>query len=947
MKLIKSQLLLILFLSSHVVIAAEVASPYLKILNKDASFDRMPLLMTTVDASITGLIVEVKVTQIYKNNGTVPLEAQYVFPGSRRAAVHQVTMKIEDRLLQAEIKEKQQARKIYQTAKKEGKTTSLLEQKDPGLFTMMVANIMPEDEIEVELVYSERLIPENGKYTFNYPAIGVPSVLNNKKGYDHVKNQAEMGFDMIVKLNSPIEIADIKSTNHKVDINYLDAHEAQIVLDINETLNFKENFIIEYSLIGNEINTGILLYEDSAKDEGYFLMMIEPPKKINNEDVLPREYIFVMDSSGSMEGKPLEMAQEVAKQLLSELKPNELFNVILFAGGSQLLNDISLSPTQENIKKANNMVDVSGAGGGTNLLSAIQKVEEIPLTEGYSRSLIVLTDGGIDVSLATMDLIRANNHKQSVFAIGVSRYNNDLPAIEQIAQAGNGQEFIINDYEKLDEMQQQFLDYVRYPLLTNIKIKTLGFEDVDLQPSGLPDLFSKRPLFLTGKYKASSKGSIEINGLGGSSSFSNVFDLARVQSKEQNKAIKYLWAKEKVIALGDGYLYGGIDHNAKIEEITALGLEYDLLTAYTSFVAVDKTVRNTQETKKVGNDSQATSFDSAGYGSIEDNSISLLNKKLPTFTNLTDSYHDTVIKALDKAEDRPSITFILGKDTKSSNQYYTSAMQIFAKSPIYKTDVLVTNLSSIAEVKNYLRANKQQTWGVINIVTHSSTWSGLSVKLNKTDNQILDVFSLNRIISDKNFQPLSNAVVDKNTEIRVLGCALGKHQQLLKMLSMYFGGKDTNRPMIKSPKDYVFMNAEDLQIKTFENGFALIHPRFNSNKGKLFQLIKEKNPSTQTKTLDQWKLKPVQISTTLNASNAIARKSAQEIAQKQQNLQIYLQELGAHYSDFSWSKSSQGNKIVIKGKALLFTQIVDSIDVNLMSVLDMNDDNTVQIIQTK
>ncbi|HHL32448.1 MAG TPA: trypsin, partial [Oceanospirillales bacterium] len=247
---------------------AQAKSPYLKILNKDANIDRMPLLLTTVDANITGLIVEVKVTQVYKNNGTVPLEAQYVFPGSRQAAVHKVSMKIGDRLLEAEIQEKKQARVTYNQAKKAGKTTTLLEQKDPGLFTMMVANILPNDEINVELTYTERLIPENGKYRFTYPAIGIPSVLNNKKGLAVVKNDQAMGFDMIIKLNSAIAIEDIRSLNHAVDIDYRNENEALVMLDVDETLNFKEDFIVEYSLQGQKINSGILLYQD--KNESYF-----------------------------------------------------------------------------------------------------------------------------------------------------------------------------------------------------------------------------------------------------------------------------------------------------------------------------------------------------------------------------------------------------------------------------------------------------------------------------------------------------------------------------------------------------------------------------------------------------------------------------------------------------------------------------------------------------
>lgn len=954
MKGSKNYFLTMLLLICHNVFASNTASPYLQILNKDSDIDRMPLLMTTVDANITGLIVEVRVTQIYKNYGSKSLEAQYVFPGSRRAAVHKVTMKIGERILDAEIQEKQQARKTYQKAKSEGKTTTLLEQKDPGLFTMMVANILPNDEIEVEMTYTERLIPENGKYQFNYPAIGIPSVLNNKKGHAHISNDDEMGFDMIIQLNSPIAIDEIQSINHEVEIDYLNENRASIVLAIDETLNFKENFIIEYSLLGKKINSGILLYEDEVKDESYFLMMIEPPKKIKTDELVPREYIFVVDSSGSMGGKPLMVAQEITKQLLSELKPHELFNVILFAGGSSLLSPESMSPTEYNIKIANQMVDVSSAGGGTYLLSAINTVQTIPLTDGVSRTLIVLTDGGINVSSSTLDAIRKNNHKQNLFVIGVSRYNNDLPAVESLAQAGNGQEFIITDPAQLAEMQQQFLDYVRYPLLTDIKVKTLGFTEVDLQPSSLPDLFSKRPLFLTGKFKGTNKGSIQINGVGGKNNFSNIFDLARVQSKNENKAIKYLWAKEKIIMLGDGYLDSS--NQSKIQKITDLGLAYNLLTNYTSFVAVDKSIRNKERTTSVGNTAQTedkVSLDyvvatgaSYGYGSIESHDINLRNKVLPSIAMLQPPMELSNISLPSEiTNERPSVTFILGKDKGKTNQYYHSATQIFSENLKYKTDYVITDLTTIEEVKNYLAKHTYTPWGIVNIVTHSTSWSGLSIKLKKADAQILDVYTLSKIINSSSFNPIPNNILDNNSEIRLLGCGLGKHQQLMQMLSIYFGGHDLARPTIKSPIDYLYMAVDEKSIKTFKNGFALINPLFKNDNRKILKIINQKNPYFEFTSLDNWKRKAVQVSTTIKAVKNINKISALNLAMSQKSIDIYLEELGASWSDFKWKKIIKNNRLEIIGSSILMTQKVENIDSESLSILDLNDDMKTKIIR--
>ena len=941
-KLFILSILIICYCSTAV---AESSSPYLKILNKDANIDRMPLLLTTVDVNITGLIVEVKVTQVYKNNGTVPLEAQYVFPGSRQAAVHQVTMKIGDRLLEAEIQEKEQARATYNKAKEAGKTTTLLEQNDPGLFTMMVANILPGDEINVELVYTERLIPQNGKYQFKYPAIGIPSVLNNKKGHATIRNDKNMGFDMIIKLNSAIAIDDIHSLNHAVDIDYINENEVLVLLDIDETLNFNEDFIVEYSLQGQQINSGILLYQEQDNEEGYFLMMIEPPKKINTEELVPREYIFVVDSSGSMQGPPLKVAQDITKQLLTELKPHELFNVVLFAGGSKLLNKNSMSPSKGNIKKANKMVDVSNSGGATNLLGALEKVNTIEKTPGISRTLIVLTDGVIDVSLETLSLIRNNNDSQNVFVIGVSQYRNDLPAVEAIAQAGNGQEFIISDQLMIDEMQQQFLDYIRYPLLTDIEIKTYGFVDVDLQPSVIPDLFAKRPLFLTGKFTGN-KGSIEISGTGGKHNYSNIFDLARVRSEAKNESIKYLWAKEKIQALGDGYLYRTTENKQKIAQITQLGLDYKLLTEYTSFVAVDNVIRKNpnQGILLVGN---ANSVSSSGFGYIESNEIKLGAKQLPPLYPFRTSGIKTIMPKINNQDkDRKSITFILGKDKNQDNLYYASATTVFEHNPTYKTDLIITDLSTIAEVKNYLEKHKSNVpWGIINIITHSSPWSGLSIKLESSDRQTLDVFALNNKVKSSQFKPLNNSIIDNQSELRIFGCGLGKHQQLLSLLSVYFGGNDTNRPVVKSPVDYIYVSMQGKQIKTFKNGFALVNPKYKDQQQKIIAQINKANPQLQLNSLKQWKRDAVQITTSLKIIKNIDKLSVIELAKKQKNFQVYLHEMGANWQDFEWIKVKKEKHLVIIGRTILLTQKVEDVNTLVLTALDLNDETKTAIVR--
>jgi Ca-activated chloride channel family protein len=305
--------------------ADKIEAPYFSIRSDDPSTDRMPLKSTDVDVHIAGVIADVKVVQRYKNEGTRPIEAQYVFPGSTRAAVYGMNMRVADRLLVAQIREKNQARKEYQEAKQEGKTASLLEQQRPNVFQMKVANILPGDDITVELSYTELLVPNEGKYQFVYPAVVGPRYNGSVAGgsgtaekwistsYLHAGEESQSAFDLKLTLNSGIPIKDARSATHQVDVHYDSAEHSTINLVKTDKADNNRDFILDYRLAGDRVESGLMLYK--GKDENFFVAMLEPPAAVRPEQVLSREYIFIVDISGSMFGFPLD----TAKTLLADL----------------------------------------------------------------------------------------------------------------------------------------------------------------------------------------------------------------------------------------------------------------------------------------------------------------------------------------------------------------------------------------------------------------------------------------------------------------------------------------------------------------------------------------------------------------------------------------------------------------------------------------------------
>ncbi|NJK98564.1 MAG: VWA domain-containing protein [Bacteroidales bacterium] len=306
-------------------------------------------------------------------------------------------MTIGERTIQAIIQEREKARQDYEKAKQEGKSASLLEQQRPNVFQMNVANILPGDEIKVELYYTEVLVPEKGIYEFVYPTVTGPRYSNKKEAdaapddnwvanpFTTEGKKPLYSFDIQVNLNAGMPVKDISCSSHLTDITYKGADMARIKLKTGNEYEGNRDFILRYRLQGDQIQTGILLYE--GKDENFFLAMIQPPQRYVQSQIPPREYVFILDVSGSMNGFPLEISKKLMRNLLSKLRPVDKFNVILFAGCSNLLSEYSLSVSEENIQKAIHLIDQQQGGGGTELLPALQKALALKGVEGYARSL--------------------------------------------------------------------------------------------------------------------------------------------------------------------------------------------------------------------------------------------------------------------------------------------------------------------------------------------------------------------------------------------------------------------------------------------------------------------------------------------------------------------------------------------------------------------------------
>lgn len=574
-------------------------APYFFIEGADPETDHLPLKGTEVVTDINGTIAETYVTQIYANEGEHPLNASYVFPASIKVSVHGMEMQIGDQRVTAVIREKEEAVQEYEEAKSEGKSASLLEEKRSNVFTMDVANIMPGDQIRIQLHYTELLGTTEGVSQFVFPTVVGPRYAGTVE-----EAQAEEGswvespyleegiapdstYNITVNLSAGVPLSGISCDTHEIQVEQTEDSKAKITLSNPEDFAGDRDFILDYRMTGDRVNSGLMLYE--GEEENFFLLTIQPPERCEPKEILPREYIFVLDVSGSMSGFPMDTAKELIRTMVKNLRSTDSFNLFLFSDIVSEMSLESVAATEENTDCAMALIDMQEGGGGTELAAALECALDTPQQQGASRNVVVITDGYIYDEEEVFGLIGDNLNNTSFFSFGIgSSVNRSL--MEGIAEAGMGEAFVVTEEEKAEETADRFRSYVEAPLLTDIQVSCEGFEVYDTEPSAIPVLFAEKPVVLYGKWRGEPEGTIRVTGQTSGAEYVQEIDVSDSEPSEENGAIRYLWARKKVDTL-TGYGYAREDETTRAA-ITDIGLTYSMVTPCTSFVAVLDTVRN-------------------------------------------------------------------------------------------------------------------------------------------------------------------------------------------------------------------------------------------------------------------------------------------------------------------------------------------------------------------
>ena len=604
-------------------------APYFEAYANGTKVEALPLAMTRVDVTVAGVIADVRLTQVYENRGQVPVEAVYVFPASTRATVHGLTMKVGGRIVRAKLRGKEAARATYEAAKDAGKTATLLEQQDVGAFRMNLANVLPGDRIEVELKYTELLLPTAGVYEFFFPNTasqdpytkpGDPDRSMPSSGAAAVTQDA---MTITTRILSAAPIATIDSPSHRLKIVRRGDSEALVTLDPADRDASRRDFVLRYSMLGDDIGTGVLAHP--GKDENVFLLTAQPPRQVGMDRVPAREYVFVLDVSGSMTGQPMDVSKQLMRELFEGMRPGDRFNVVLFSGGSQVLSPGgSLPANAAELGRAIALIDGRNAGGGTELAAALETAYALPRTPGMARALVVVTDGAIAAGGDVSRLVSSKLHLASVFVFGIGE-SVEHSTIARIARAGEGEAFEVMEMAKADAEARRMKGYIERPVLTNVRLEVVGADLYDLEPPSIPDLYAQRPIVIVGKYRGPLTGQVRIHGISGGRPVTIPVDLAKAFVDPELDALPRLWARRRVDRVDDescpttGWGCNNQSDPERKKTIEALGLHYGILTSETSFVAVTEEVRTHEDATTVAQPAAAREHEasepspSAGY----------------------------------------------------------------------------------------------------------------------------------------------------------------------------------------------------------------------------------------------------------------------------------------------------------------------------------------------
>ncbi|MGZ3708797.1 MAG: VIT domain-containing protein, partial [Bdellovibrionota bacterium] len=444
-----------------------------------------PLVHTDVKAEISGPLAGVTVEQQFQNPFEQKIEAVYVFPLPADAAVDDMTMHIGDRIVRGKIKPKEEARAIYEAARQAGQLAGLLDQERPNVFIQAVANIRPGESVKIIIHYVETIKYEDGNYAFSFPMVvgprynprGTPNTANINPPVTPQGTRAGHDISVQVSIDAGVPINIVRSLTHDVDVQKTGASKAVITLRNKSELPNKD-FVLQYDVSGAKIADAVMTHRDSRG--GFFTMILQPPARVPADEITPKELVFVLDTSGSMSGFPIEKAKETMSLALEGLHSRDRFNLITFSGDTYVLFPHPVPATAENLARAKEFLASRRGSGGTEMMKAIRTALEPSDQQDHIRVVCFMTDGYVGNDLEIIGEVKKHPNAR-VFAFGIGSSVNHF-LLDQMAREGRGEVDYVGLEDDGSAAARRFQERVRTPLLTDLKLEWAGVSVSEVLP---------------------------------------------------------------------------------------------------------------------------------------------------------------------------------------------------------------------------------------------------------------------------------------------------------------------------------------------------------------------------------------------------------------------------------------------------------------------------------
>ncbi|MEM7245353.1 MAG: VIT and VWA domain-containing protein [Acidobacteriota bacterium] len=591
----------------------------------------LPLVSSLVDARGRGDLWTVTLRQVFENPTDQMLNATYVFPLDNRAALQAMTVHAGDEVLTTRIEETSTAERRYEEAKAQGRQAALVRQHRPNVFTQQVAHLPPGEAIEVELVYVTTARRDEGRYELVLPTVVGPrhgrfsdgppaaarggddggaangSLAWQLQGPVPTAPTAEDGLpesvdsgrvDLVLSLDGGMPIEEAFSPSHELEV-HSDGSELAARFRDGAVIGNRD-VVFRYRLAGDDVQAGVFAHRDELG--GTVSLLLEAPEEPPEEQVTPREVVFVVDTSGSMEGQALAACQALMQRCLEELRPTDTFRIVRFADDSTEMSQRVQPAQRTEIALASQYIDSLRANGGTDMEVGLKRAMGSPVRPGFLRLVVLLTDGYIGNEQAVLGLSAELLGDARLHALGVSDSPNRY-LLDELAQRGRGTVAYLSSTDDIDEVTAGLARRLKSPLLTDVQVDWSELGITEVYPDPLPDLFAGQAIRISGRYDEARSGKVEVEGLVRGERVVLSLPVELPEKGGDGGIVTTCWARD-AIAHGLRELSlpfrdrpsGRGDHVIR-EDVTRLGLDHSLVTPWTSFVATSDRVV-TQEPEK-------------------------------------------------------------------------------------------------------------------------------------------------------------------------------------------------------------------------------------------------------------------------------------------------------------------------------------------------------------